>query len=123
MGMSAEVHIVRLVPSDGSDRTRAHCTTPRLLPMSVALVIAAILVAVVWSPPSERKALRALPDEQRTALLARTVDELRLFCGEGRPAVLQDHCRELASFAAQFDGCRGDCEALVRHQLTPVPTR
>jgi hypothetical protein len=51
------------------------------------------------------------------------VDELRRSCGEGRPEALRDHCRELASFAAQFDECRGECETLVRRDLTPVPTR
>jgi hypothetical protein len=62
------------------------------------------------------------PDE-RTALLSRTVEDLRRFCGAGRPPDLEDHCRELASFASRFDECRGECEALVRPLITPTPTR
>ena len=119
--MSATIQGVRLLGVSGGGDGRAQRTTRWLL--SSVLVLVAILTALSWNPMSARRALRALPDEQRAALLTRTVDELRLSCGEGRPAVLAGHCRELASFAAQFDACSGDCEALVRRQLTPVPTR
>ena len=88
-----------------------------------ALAIAAMLIALGSGPPSERRALRALPDEQRSVLLSRTMDDLRSFCGDGRPETLADHCRELASFASRFDDCSGECEALVRRQLAPAPTR
>jgi len=52
-----------------------------------------------------------------------TVDDLRQLCGEGRARGLEDHCRELASFAARFDECGGECEVLVRRELAPVPSR
>ena len=87
------------------------------------LAIAAMCVALASAPSSERRALRALPDEQRLALLSRTADDLRRFCSDERPGALADHCRELASFAAQFDECTGECATLVRHQLAPAPTR
>jgi hypothetical protein len=86
-------------------------------------VVAAVMVTVLAGLATERAGLRRIPAEQRSALLSRTVDELRQFCGEGRPAALKDHCRELASFAAHFEECRGECEALTRRELTPVPTR
>jgi hypothetical protein len=94
--------------------------------LQLAVVIAAVLAAVVAlavSMSSRARGLRALPAEERAALLSRTVDELRRFCGEGRPRALEEHCREQASFAAQFDECRGECETLVRPLLTPAPTR
>jgi hypothetical protein len=94
-----------------------------LLPALVVAAMTAVLVAALVGQSSQRGGLRALPDEQRLGLLTRTVDELRRSCGEGRPEALRDHCRELASFAAQFDECRGECETLVRRDLTPVPTR
>jgi hypothetical protein len=72
---------------------------------------------------SERRALRRLPDEQRRALLTRTVEELQQTCVKGRPDALATHCRHLASFAAQFDECTGACAAVVRLELTPNPTR
>jgi hypothetical protein len=107
----------------GGNRGRARTGTDWLVTAFVGLVIVAVLVAIVSGISSEKRAIRALPDEQRLSVLSRTVDELRQFCGEGRPEALKDHCRELASFAAQFDECRGECESLVRRQLAPAPTR
>ena len=89
----------------------------------LALAIVATLIALASASPSQRRSLRALPDEQRSVLLSRTVDDLRTFCGDGRPEALADHCRELASFAAQFDECAGECAALVHRELAPAPTR
>jgi len=87
------------------------------------LAVVAVLAALMWAPSSERRALRALPDQERLTLLSRTVDDLRQYCGEGRPDALKDHCRDLASFASQFDECTGTCETLVHHELAPAPTR
>ncbi len=125
MGAAAR-RAFRLLP--GGDhgnrgRGRAGRTTDWLIPVFVVLAIVAVLVAIFAGPSSERRGLRALPDEQRLSILSRVVDELRQFCGEGRADALRDHCRELASFAAQFDECRDECEDLVRRQLAPVPTR
>jgi hypothetical protein len=89
----------------------------------ILATIATVLVGVLTSLTSVRRAVHALPEVDRRELLARTADELRRYCAPGRPNGLADHCRELATFAAQFDECRGECEALVRRELTPVPTR
>jgi hypothetical protein len=89
----------------------------------IVTIAVAIAVGFGWSIVSGRNTVRGLPLEQRVALLSRTVDELRQSCGNARAAALDDHCRELASFAAQFDECRGQCEALVRPLITPNPTR
>ncbi|HYS79284.1 MAG TPA: hypothetical protein VEM76_01170 [Anaeromyxobacteraceae bacterium] len=109
-------------PLPGSARGRARAF-PKAGWLVGALAIVALLVALGLAPSSERRALRALPDEQRLVLLSRTVDDLRKLCSDGRPDAIAGHCRELASFAAQFDECAGECEALARHQLAPVPTR
>jgi hypothetical protein len=114
---------LHLLPDVRRGRGPARPNAGRILSTLVMLAIFAILVAMLFLPSPERRALRALPDEQRLAVLSRTVDEFRQFCGEGRPDALKDHCRELASFAAQFDECRGECEALVHQQLAPAPTR
>jgi hypothetical protein len=113
--------VVRLQPRSRRDRARVR--TDRLAPTLLALAVIAALAAIVSGVSSERRAIRSLPNEQRLAVLSSTVDELRQFCSERRPAALRDHCRELASFAAQFDECRGECEALVRRQLATAPTR
>ncbi len=95
----------------------------RLVRTLVLLGIAMVLLAILRSLGSERRAVRALPSEERVALLARTVDEMRQFCGERRPEALEKHCRDLATFAAQFDECRGECEALVRREFAPASPR
>ena len=113
---SARLGLPRLGPS-------ARDAREWLVHVLVALALAVALVAIVSRIWPEQRGLRALPVEERRALLSRTVDELRRYCGEARPEALEDHCRELASFAARFEECRGECEALVRHNLAPAPTR
>ena len=93
------------------------------VPLLSLLAVALLVTAVEWSLSSERAALRRLPAEERAALVLRTVSELRASCGAGRPDVLKSHCHELASFAAGFEECRGECAELVHRELTPVPTR
>ena len=118
--MSAATHEpLRIVPSP---RRRAFATGRRVYLILVLAVVAASAVAIFTSL-SDRRGVRGLAPEQRAALLSRTVGELREFCGAGHPAALDDHCRELAGFAAGFEECRGECEALVRPFLTPTPTR
>jgi hypothetical protein len=112
---------LHLVPARGG--TPRGRKPSRLAPTSLAVALCAALLAFASSSASGRRALRALPPDERQAVLSRSVDELRQFCGAARPEALEDHCRELAAFAAQFDECRGDCEALARRQLAPTPTR
>jgi hypothetical protein len=114
---------VRFLRGDNRGPARPRRMMERLVTALVVLGVVALLAAIVWGLGSERRALRALPDEQRLAVLSRTVDELRQSCGEGRPDALKKHCRELATFAAQFEECRGECEALVRRELAPAPPR
>ena len=89
----------------------------------VSAVVVAAVAGIALSASSGTRGLRSIPPEQRAAVLSRTVEELREFCGAGHAAALADHCHELAAFAARFDECRGECEALVRPLLTPLPTR
>jgi hypothetical protein len=123
--MSGAAHRdLRVVEGGSRERVGRRPDTARLLLVTfVVLAIATALFAAIGSLTSVRRGVRALPDGERRALLSRTVDELRQYCAPGRPAGLADHCRELATFAAQFDECRGECESLVRRELTPVPTR
>jgi len=114
---------LRVYPGGRHARGQARRTNDWLLPAFFVLAVAAVLIALATSHSSERTAIRALSGEQRRASLSRIVSELKQFCGEGRASGLEGHCRELASFAAQFDECRGECEALVRHELAPVPRR
>ncbi len=94
--------------------------------VELALVVAAavaVLAAIAYVTLGAERGLRGVPAEQRAAILARTLDELRQSCGAEPPDALKEHCRELASFAAQFDECGGECASLVRRQLAAAPTR
>jgi hypothetical protein len=121
--MRAAFREIRYLPGAQRRRVVASRATEWLLPAVAMAAIVAVMITIVVDLAKERRALRELPAEQRSALLSRTVDDLRQLCGAGRPSGLRDHCRELASFAAQFEECRGECEALVRRELTPIPTR
>jgi hypothetical protein len=124
LSMRTAIHdIIGFLPVDGRARSHARSTTDWFLTTFVVLVLVALLAATVSGLSSERRALGSLPYEQRLALLSRTVDELRQSCGEGLPTALKGHCRELASFAARFDECHGECAALVHDQLALPPTR
>jgi hypothetical protein len=112
---------LRLV--QGERRAAREKDTDWLVFAFVALALVALVLVSLSSFSSERRAIRSLPGAERAALVSRTVDELRELCGDGRPDGLKDHCRELAAFASKFDECRGDCAALARAQLAPVPTR
>jgi len=114
---------VRLLPHGDRGHARARKKRDWFVSIFIVLAILAVLVAIISNLSHDQRAVRALPQEQRHAVLSRTVDDLRQFCGEARSDALKDHCRELASFAALFQECRGECEALVQRQLAPAPTR
>jgi hypothetical protein len=109
---------LRLVPLP-----RPPATSRRRLYLAAVAAVGVATFAGLASLASGRNTLREVAPEQRAALLSSTLAELRQFCGKGHVATLDDHCRELASFAARFDECREGCEALVRPLVTPNPTR
>jgi hypothetical protein len=88
----------------------------------VGVGVVAVAAIVYANVVAGRRTTRSLPAEQRTAIYARTLEELKQFCGAPPPG-LKGHCRELASFVSSLDECRADCEAIVRAQLAPNPTR
>jgi hypothetical protein len=111
---------LRLEPSP----PRPSRATGRRVYLGVVLAVAlAATLGALASRPGGARGVRSLPPEQRAALLARTVDELRQSCADGHAPALDDHCRELASFAVRFDECRGECAAIVRPFIVPGPTR
>src|SRR6266536_3410289 len=87
---------------DGDGPTRARRGRKWLLGSIGVLGVLAVLVAIVLGLSSRRSGVRALPERERVALLAHAVGEIREYCRQGRPDALADHCRELATFAAQF---------------------
>jgi hypothetical protein len=82
-------------------------------------VVIAMIALLWWSSTADRRALRALPDDQRLALYARTIENLRDTCDPAPPRSLRDFCRGQAELAANFKECDNDrsCQELVRRHL------
>ena len=120
---AAASHRLRVLPSGRREAPRRHGDPSWLRASLLAVGVVAAAVAIGSGAGAERRALARLSEDQRHALLSRAVEELRQACGDARPPGLEGHCREVAAFASQFDECRGECAALVRHELTPSPTR
>jgi hypothetical protein len=107
----------------GARAGRARAGIRRLLWVGIGLGIVAAIAIVVTTVTAGRRAVHAIPDDQRMAVYSRTLDDLKQLCGDRPPEALKEHCRELASFLSQFDECRDECQAIVRNQLAPSPTR
>lgn len=104
------------------DAVRATTRWRRLWVWAALCIVAA--AAVGYSDASgRRRTARSIPDEQRIALFQRTLDEVKQSCGGRLDGLLEEHCRELASFLSRFDECRGGCEELIRSHLAANPTR
>lgn len=120
MSTSPAAPPLRVVPRRGG---RAPRSRGWLAPAALALALVAMLSLIGLGTSSERRRLRALPPQQRLAVLARTVEDLRASCEVGPQNAVREHCRELASFASLFDECDGECQRLVHVQLIPNATR
>jgi hypothetical protein len=75
-----------------------------------------------WAAGDEKRALRALPDQQREGLYQRTMENLRTICDPVAPKSLREYCRAQAGFALQFDECDASCRETARRHLT-IPQR
>jgi hypothetical protein len=87
--------------------------------LGVGLVIALAIGCIWWSATADERALRALPPEQRRALVTHSVQLLRSMCDPAPPRSLRHFCREQARLAAVFAECTDDagCSTLVRRHI------
>ncbi len=72
-----------------------------------------------WSATADVRALRALPEAQRLALLKGAVDNLKNVCDPAASVALRDFCRRQAELAVKFEECErdGECQQLARRHL------
>jgi hypothetical protein len=116
-GVIATVHPLPVIRTSGSERSRVR-TVARALG---AVLGAGILVGgIVHGAGSEARALRGLPAAARSALYARTLENLSMVCAE--PRDLRDFCDTQARLALEFPECDGACVELARTSLRQ-PTR
>jgi len=99
----------------------ARCPSWMLGCLGVAALVAAFFAVSHWKRKVSE--VSEVPEDRRVAAFSRSLEELRRSCGAGRPDAFDEHCRELASFLAQFGECRGECQAIVQRELAPNPTR
>ena len=81
----------------------------------------AVTAALVWtSATADTRALRALPDDLRSALYTRTLQNLRGTCDPAPSRSLRQFCGEQATLAERFKECDHDqaCQELVRRHRT-----
>lgn len=81
----------------------------------IATVLSLVAVLAVWGwwLGAERRAVRALPAEERMALFAQTLRGFEDLCRPPR-AGLEQHCRRQASFLLNFPECDEHCLSLAR---------
>ena len=84
------------------------------------LVCALILLLLAWwgwEQGAPGRALRSLPEGERSALYERTAKNLRQVCNDP-PVALQFYCNQQAEFLLNFPECDADCRALAGEQLS-----
>lgn len=117
--MSATVHSFPLPQRSSTERpTRDKA----LRALGAVLVMVALFAALMHGAGSETRALRRLPVEERSALYARTMENLATVCrGDGK-LFLSDFCQEQARLALAFPECDTACTEVARAALH-TPTR
>lgn len=71
------------------------------------------LVVWVWWLGAERRAVRALPPDERGALFEQTMRGFQDLCVPPRTG-LEQHCRRQAAFLVNFPECDEPCLSLTR---------
>jgi hypothetical protein len=93
---------------------------------ALALSVAGTVLFVtswVWINGAEQRALLRLPDEERRALYARTLETVESSCNPHlRAEGLDELCYEQAALLTKFPECDGACMALVARRRSP-PSR
>jgi hypothetical protein len=73
----------------------------------------------VWSQGSEQRAIRDLPQDERRALLSRTLENLKSVCAAPDDGI-RGWCQEEANLALGFPECDDGCKKLAWRQLSRV---
>ncbi|XXF78338.1 hypothetical protein P2318_00855 [Myxococcaceae bacterium GXIMD 01537] len=111
---------MRLLPpplaQPSPDASTARTDTRRRVLGGLALVALAGLL--VWTLGAERRAVYALPTEERAALFEESWRAFQALCGERVPTGFGARCRTQAGFLLLFPECVTACReraAAVRH--------
>jgi hypothetical protein len=99
------------------EKSRRFAHPARTICLLLGLVGAVMLVW--WSATADERAIRALPEAQRLALLKSTIANLKNVCDPAPPRSMREFCREQAELAVKFRECARDpdCQELARRHL------
>ncbi len=89
---------------------------------ALVLALTASVTQALGCMGREDRALRELPERDRGALYARTMETLRGVCAGREAEGLDEFCRRQAEFVTHFPECNGTCQNLVR-TFSPKATR
>ncbi len=94
----------------------------RALLVLAAVALVAILGGWAWWLTAPGRAIHQLPTPERSALFARTMDNVRTVCLPAHASGLDAFCDEQASLLITFPECGPSCVALA-DQVRPLATR
>ena len=89
----------------------------------VALLLAVVCVVAlpVWRAQQARLSLAQVAGSDRQALLARTMENVRVACASQGDAALEEQCHQQAELLLQLDECDSACRELaVRYADRPT---
>ena len=121
IAMSARLELVSDTREEQTPEERPHLGTVPDWVKWVAFTVAIVGVIWLWawSDGAERRAIRSMPQLERQALHARTLQNLKSVCSPPSDA-LHDFCREQAQLVLEFQECERTCQELADRQLSRV---
>lgn len=90
--------------------------------VSLALIALAVVAVAIWQSGEERRAVRAMPEPERSTVFEKEWAALVEGCTEP-PSALRDHCIAEARFVELFPECGADCRERTRRLTASLGTR
>jgi hypothetical protein len=107
--------------AESTEEAPKHSRLGRWASWAAAVVgLAGVLFLMVWCEGAEQRAIRNLPEGERQALFARTLQNLKAVCTAPEDG-MHDYCAEQARLALEFSECDPACQALASRQISRVP--
>jgi hypothetical protein len=120
LGSGDGMHTAMAPPTDPSSLGEAAEWSGRrrwLVRGALAAAVALVMALMVWFDGAEQRAILGLPEAERQALYARTLQNLATVCSTSSEG-LRDYCVREARLVLEFPECDRNCEALASRQLS-----
>ena len=87
--------------------------------VAVVAGLAGVVSLMGWCQGAEGRAIQAMPEPERRALYARTLENLATVCVDA-PDGMHDYCEGEARLALEFSECEQSCQALAARHISRV---